>query len=260
VPGAWAGTAEAYASSFALLCAGTVEPLLDALDERMPSRGTLLDVGTGPGTLARAAAARGWDVSASDPEPGMLAVAASLGGGIRYASAALPSLPEPDGSVDAVTANFVVNHTHRPRAAIAELVRVARGAVALTIWPHRRSVLNGLWSGIVADAGAISPPGTTVAADDDIDRSEGGLASVLRDAGLHDVAVATLEWEWVIDPAPLWSAVTAGVATIGTTYLAQDDATRAGLAAAYRERTGALVGADGLLRFPSAGLLGIGDC
>jgi 2-polyprenyl-3-methyl-5-hydroxy-6-metoxy-1,4-benzoquinol methylase len=69
VPGAWGGTAEAYAVTFARLCAGPVDAVLDAVEPR-PAGGVLLDVGTGTGTLARAAAARGWDVEACDPEPG----------------------------------------------------------------------------------------------------------------------------------------------------------------------------------------------
>ncbi len=259
MPAGWGGTAEAYAATFAGLCAGPVDAVLDALDERMPSRGTLLDVGTGTGTLARAAAARGWATSASDPEPSMLAVATAVGGGVGYAAGALPDLPDPDRAFDAVTANFVVNHAHRPRAAVAELVRVARGAVALTIWPRRRTVLNGLWSGIVADAGATTPPGTTVAPEDDLDRTEEGLASVLADAGLRDVATGTLEWEWAVDPEELWAAVEAGVATIGTTYRAQDAPTRVRMRDGYRARAGELVGRDGLLRFASFGLLALGS-
>jgi SAM-dependent methyltransferase len=258
VPGAWDGTAEAYAASFAQLCAGTVEPILAALDERMPTRGTLLDVGTGPGTLARAAASDGWDVAASDAEPGMLAVAAPLGGGVRYARAALPSLPDPDRAFDAVTANFVVNHTTRPRAAIAELVRVARGVVALTVWPRGRTVLNGLWSGIVADASAITVAGTTLAAGDDIDRTEDGLAAELGAAGLAAVAATTIAWDFVIAPEQLWSGVAGGAGTIGTTFLAQTDEVRTRMHDAYRARTAELVGDDGLLRFPSVGLLGVG--
>ncbi|MGN6324599.1 class I SAM-dependent methyltransferase [Pseudolysinimonas sp.] len=259
MPGAWAGTAEAYATSFALLCAGAVDPLLDAVELRMPGRGTLLDVGTGPGTVAHAAASRGWRVAASDPEQDMLAVAERGGGGVRYARAALPGLPHPDAAFDAVTANFVVNHTARPRDAIAELARVARGVVALTIWPRGRTVLNGLWSGVVADAGAVSPPGTALAPGDDIDRTEEGLAAELAAAGLIDVVAATPTWDFAIAPEVLWRGVAGGAGTIGTTYRAQDDPTRARMHDAYLARTAELVGADGVLRFPTAALLGVGS-
>lgn len=257
VPGEWDGTADAYAASFARLCAGTIEPLLDAIER--PDHGTLLDVGTGPGTLARAAAGRGWRVEAGDAEPSMVALAASLGGGIRYRQATLPHLPEADGAFDAVTANFVVNHTHDPRAALAELARVARRTVAITIWPRRRTELNGLWSGIVRDAGAVSPPGTTLSPELDFDRSGPGLAAALTEAGLHDVVGRTLEWDFAIAADDLWAGVAGGAGTIGTTYRANDDGIRLRIRSAYRIRTGDLTGADGLLHFPAAALLAVGE-
>lgn len=259
VPGEWDGTAESYARSFALLCAGAADALLDAVAERTPPPASLLDVGTGSGTVARAAAARGWRVSASDPEPGMLALASSLGGNVEYSRAALPHLPLRDGAVDAVVANFVVNHTHRPKEAIDELVRAARRTVALTIWPRRRTVLNGLWSGVVNDAGAVPPPGTAVDEGHDIDRSEHGLFAVLEDAGLLEVRVTTLEWDFAIEPDVLWSGVEGGAGTIGTTWRAQDDAVRLRMRDAFRARTAELVGADGRLHLPSFGLLGSGS-
>lgn len=258
MPAEWAGTAAAYAASFALLCAGTAPGVLDAVEERWPERGTLLDVGTGTGVLARAGAARGWEVTACDPEPGMLRIARRLGGGVDYRDGALPALPFPDGASDVVLANFVLPHTHRPRAAVAELVRVARGVVALTVWPRRRTVLNGLWAGIVADAGAHTPPSTTIAAEHDIDRTVEGLTEALTIAGLAAVGATTIEWEFAIDPGVLWSGVVGGAGTIGTTYLAQAHATRAAMEAAYRARTEEIAGEDGLLRLPSFGLLGVG--
>jgi hypothetical protein len=191
----------------------------------------------------------------------MIAVAtgtADPAGGVRYRAGALPALPYADRGADAVCANFVVNHTSRPRDAIAELVRVARGAVTLTIWPRRRTVLNGLWSGIVADAGATTPPSTTVPPEHDIERSEEGLAAELAAAGLHEVRTSTLEWDFAIAADELWAGVIAGVATIGTTYLAQDAGVRRRMAEAFRTRSAELVGRDGLLHLPSYGLLGSG--
>jgi SAM-dependent methyltransferase len=259
VPGEWDGTAEAYARSFALLCAGAIGPLLEAVAERTPAPATLLDVGTGPGTVAREAARRGWHVTGSDSEPGMLELAARDGDGIRWVAGALPDLPFDDDAFDAVTANFVVNHTHRPRAAISDLVRVARETVAFTIWPRRRTVLNGLWSGVVADAGAVSPPGTAVDAGHDIDRSEEGLAALLDDLGLRRPRVESLEWDFVIEPAALWSGVDGGAGTIGTTFRAQDRQGRDRMRAAYLARTKELTADDGLLHLPSSGLLAIGS-
>jgi SAM-dependent methyltransferase len=259
VPGEWGGTASAYAASFARLCAGSVDAVLDVLGEPGASGGTLLDAGTGTGTLARAAAARGWDVDACDPEPSMIAWASSHDAeGVRFREAGLPSLPWDERAFDAVTANFVINHTPSPRAALRELVRVARGRVAVTIWPRVRTELNGLWGGIVRDAGASTPPGTALPPEEEIERTEDGLTALLAEAGLADARTRTLAWDFAIAPDELWTAVAAGVATIGTTYLAQDDATRPRMRDAYRERTAAMVHDDGLLHLPTWALLGTG--
>jgi SAM-dependent methyltransferase len=257
VPGEWSGTAEAYAASFERLCAGTIGPLLDAIEA--PDADTLLDVGCGTGALARAAVARGWGVDACDPEPSMIALASSLGRGVRYREAGLPSLPYDDDAFDAVTANFVVNHTTDPRAALAELARVARGTVAVTIWPRRRTALNGLWSGVVRDAGAVSPPGAVLPPELDIDRSEAGLTAALTEAGLRDAVTRTLEWDFAIPADELWAGVAGGAGTIGTTYRANDDGIRNRMRDAYRERARELTGGDGALHLPTFALLGRGS-
>jgi SAM-dependent methyltransferase len=259
MPGEWGGTAEAYEATFGKLCAGSVEDLLDAVAGVLGRhRGSLLDVGTGPGTLARAAVLRGFEVTACDPEPSMIDLARATCEQVSYDEAGLPGLPYEDRAFDAVCANFVVNHTHRPREAARELARVSRGVVAVTVWPRQRTVLNGLWSGVVRDAMASTPDGVLLAAEDDFERSEDGLAALLEGAGLQGVRTFTLEWDFAIAADELWTAVEAGVATIGTTYLAQDVAGRARMLEAYAARTAELVSPDGLLHFPTFALLSIG--
>ncbi|WP_449349544.1 methyltransferase domain-containing protein [Streptomyces shaanxiensis] len=67
----WSGRSEAYAGSFARLCAHPVRALLDAAGIAAGTR--VLDVGTGTGTAALAALARGARVSAVDADAGMVA-------------------------------------------------------------------------------------------------------------------------------------------------------------------------------------------
>ncbi|WP_347882096.1 class I SAM-dependent methyltransferase [Amnibacterium sp. CER49] len=84
----WSAAA-AYEESFAPLCAGAVPALLDAAGA--PASGaSLLDAGTGPGTVAAAALARGWAVTALDPSPAMLARAARNAPGVALVEGALP--------------------------------------------------------------------------------------------------------------------------------------------------------------------------
>src|SRR5690625_1430909 len=151
----WSGVAEAYRRSFATLCAGTIDILLASTepssgDNGLPARGRLrhLDAGCGTGQLALAAARCGRDVVAADKDPDMAALTRATAGGIDDSDPALeggvsvleagsPTLPCPDASFDAISANFVINHVPDPRATMQDLARLAAPSarVALTIWP-----------------------------------------------------------------------------------------------------------------------------
>src|SRR6185369_9111359 len=120
----WAGRATAYARSFAGLCAHAAPPLVTAVAAGPGVR--LLDVGTGPGTVAALAVALGADVDAVDAEPSMVALAARRVPQATVRLGILPDLPFVDATFDAVVANFVINHVADPAAAVAELARVAR--------------------------------------------------------------------------------------------------------------------------------------
>jgi SAM-dependent methyltransferase len=111
----WTGRAEAYAGSFAKLCAYPVPLLLDAAGVRSGVR--VLDVGTGTGTAARAARERGAESTAVDADPGMAAPASAAVPDADVRVAALPGLPFADDGFDAVVGDFVLNHAGRPRVA-----------------------------------------------------------------------------------------------------------------------------------------------
>lgn len=139
----WAGTAEAYEASFARLCAGTVGSVVRSLGPARSER-SVLDVGCGPGTVAAAVRQAGFAAVGLDADESMLRLGGRRHSGLALVQGALPNLPFARGSFDAVTANFVVNHTPDPRASIRELRRVARpgGRVALTIWTGVVSPMN----------------------------------------------------------------------------------------------------------------------
>lgn len=92
----WAGQGAAYAKSFAKLCAYPVPQLLDATVVGPGTR--LLDVGTGPGTVAAAACARGATVTAVDAEPTMVELAVQAAPRLTCAWLPFPSCPLPTGS------------------------------------------------------------------------------------------------------------------------------------------------------------------
>ncbi|OKJ15588.1 class I SAM-dependent methyltransferase [Kitasatospora sp. CB01950] len=225
---AWAGRADAYAATFGRLCAHTVPELLDAAG--VFGAGTrLLDVGTGPGTVAAAAHARGAEVTAVDAEPSMVQLARRAVPSARIELAALPELPFPDAEFDAVVANFVLNHVGRPLLALAELRRVLRpgGRLAVTIWSGTPGPGQTLIPQALQAAGAVRPPhlGPLDPADD-FPRTPDGLAALLTAAGLQDAACRTLSWDHRTTAEDWWAGPASGVATIGLTLLAQTPETR----------------------------------
>ncbi len=98
----------------------------------------VLDVATGTGNCALAAAGRGAQVTGVDPAERLLGVAASRPGGaaITWRQGEGTQLPVADDSFDAVTSVFGVIFVPDAPAAIAELVRatVPGGRVVITTW------------------------------------------------------------------------------------------------------------------------------
>lgn len=246
----------AYARSFAALCGGTVELLLDRThgDDH-------LDVGCGAGTLAVAAAGRGRRVLAVDRDSDMtgLTRAAAEGLDVRVAGASLPALGLPDATFDVVTANFVVNHVPDPRAAVRELGRVVRpgGQVAVTSWTSRPTLQAQLFRDSFAAAGAVPVPGQRLPEHLDYERSVEGVAGLLTQAGLTVSASGERCWDWRVSWTDLWAGISGGVGGVGETYLAQTDEVRADVERELRART-IEHESGGLLTLPSVAAWAVG--
>lgn len=131
---AWARCAETYTTGFESLTGGATTTLLDLAGV---GRGTsLLDIGTGPGTLIGPALARGADVSAIDVTPAMVATARQRHPGVAIDVVDATAVTHPDASFDAVTIGFCLHHTVDAGAVLREAKRVLRpgGRIAYTVW------------------------------------------------------------------------------------------------------------------------------
>ena len=252
----WAGRVAAYERSFGRLCAYPADALLDAAAVRAGRR--VIDVGTGPGTVAARALGRGAEVVAVDAEPTMLDAARRHASGAEIHQAALPDLPFPAGGFDAAVANFVLNHVGDPAAAVAELRRVVRpgGRVAVTIWPSPPPPLQRLWGEVFAAAGAETPAELPrVAPERDFPRTEEGLTGLLAAAGLADVRCATVTWVHRADPEDWWAGPANGIATVGFLLERQPGAVRERVRREYDLLSARYRDTDGQLALPTAALL-----
>ncbi|MEU4216483.1 class I SAM-dependent methyltransferase [Actinoplanes sp. NPDC026623] len=254
----WAGRAAAYTRSAASLCGAVRDQVLDLAEVAGGKR--MLDVGTGPGTLAAAAAALGAVVTAVDAEPSMAEATRLAVPGADVRVAMLPDLPFPAGSFDAVTANFVLNHVGDPAAAARELARVtaAGGRVAVSVWPQPPPPLQALWGEVVADSGIPLPEAPRVEADRDFPRTPEGLAALLRAAGLEAVRVETVSWTHRVDPEAWWSGPANGLGAMGTRMLDLPPGSVALIRAAFDRGIAPHLDGDGRVGLPTSAVLACG--
>jgi SAM-dependent methyltransferase len=252
----WDGGAATYQRSFGTACAFPAAALLDAAGVAAGWR--VLDAGTGPGTVAALAAARGALVTAVDAEPSMLAAARRRVPAADVRHGVLPDLPFPAGWFDAVVANFVINHVGDPAAAVAGLRRVVRpgGRVAVTIWPHPQPPMQRLLLDAFESSGAQRPPSVPqVAADKNFARTPGGLSGLLRQAGLGDVRCTTISWVHRTHPDDWWAGPVSGLGSLGVLMKDQPPAVVDRIRSEYDRLAAGYRGADGMLDLPTAALL-----
>jgi SAM-dependent methyltransferase len=130
----WNAKPASYDAHLAQVTRQVTEPLLDAAKVAPGTR--LLDVASGPGHVAAAAAARGARVTGIDFAASMVAHARRNYPGLEFLEGDAEELAFPDGSFDAVTCAFGIGHLSRPDQAVAEAFRVLRrgGRYAFTWW------------------------------------------------------------------------------------------------------------------------------
>jgi ubiquinone/menaquinone biosynthesis C-methylase UbiE len=114
---------------------------------------TVLDVGTGTGVAAQAAADVGAHAVGIDASVGMLEVGRRERPSITLVAAQAIDLPFRNARFGAVTGNFVLSHFRRPETALFDMMRVLipGGRVALSSWSDVKDDLQDTWGELVGD-------------------------------------------------------------------------------------------------------------
>jgi ubiquinone/menaquinone biosynthesis C-methylase UbiE len=192
----WQGAARHYDDAFGSLTRQAVDPLLDSAEVRSGAR--TLDVASGPGYAAAAAAARGARVAALDFSSAMVEVARSQNPETEFREGDAEALPFPEGSFDAVVMNFGMLHLAQPERAVAEAFRVLRpgGRYAFTVWAKPEEAVG---FGIILDAirkhgnpDVPLPPGPPFFRFSDASECD----KVLKVAGFRNVDVRKVPQVW----------------------------------------------------------------
>lgn len=191
----WQRAAAHYADMFGALTAQAAEALLDAAAVTAGTR--VLDVATGPGYVAAAAARRGARVVGIDFATAMVADARSRYPELEFREGDAEALAEPDASFDAVVMSFGLLHLERPEAAIAEAHRVLvpGGRAAFTVWASPAAVgftivLDAIKAHGRMDVGLPEGPPFFRFSDD------GECRRALAAAGFSGVDVTTVPLVW----------------------------------------------------------------
>jgi SAM-dependent methyltransferase len=189
----WEAVAQAYDSYFGELTTQSNDALLDALEVRTGVQ--FLDVASGPGYLAAAAARRGADVVGIDFADAMIQKARRTYPALAFRLGSAEDLPFPDMTFDAVGISFGMLHFARPDMALTEAFRVLRpgGRIAYTVWAEpARTVGFGMVLKAIEKHGRTDvplPPGPPFFRFSDLNESE----RALLDAGFIEPRVKEVE-------------------------------------------------------------------
>lgn len=223
----WSEAAERYEKLSNALFAKTATEFADFAGIKKGWR--VLDVATGPGLAARAAAAKAGEkgsVLATDLAPGMIARAKAVppvkrAAPIEFAEMDVHALPLPDASFDAAVSQLGLMLFAKPDQALSEMARVTKpgGVVACLVQGRREKML---FTSLVLHA--------IVEADPDLRAPEGApslysfgpdgvLDAAFARAGLVELSTKRLNGTFrFASPEEYWTTMIEGAGRTGAMY------------------------------------------
>jgi SAM-dependent methyltransferase len=240
--------AKTYHDAFSAVTNRAIEPLLDAAQVRKGTR--LLEVASGPGTLAGRAAERGALVVGTDIAPSMVVLARTLHPSLDFREASAEDLPSATASFDSVISSFGIGHFSKPDRVLAEFVRVLvpKGRAALSWWDgFGQNRINGIFFDVmnelgVKTAGAL-PAGPSVDQFSDPDK----FAAILRAAGFGAIRIDYVSFSHTIrNVDELWDLALGSFARISTVIRAQSTDAQQRIRKAVEQKALLYASANGL--------------
>jgi ubiquinone/menaquinone biosynthesis C-methylase UbiE len=162
----------------------------------------VLDLGTGTGLVAQAAADAGARVVGVDASVAMLSVARRTRPSLPLVAADAIDLPFRPMSFDVVVGGFVLSHFTKPDTALFDVLRVLkpRGRTGFTVWADRQpDAFEQAWEELVT---TVVPPRMLASAAEEVvpgrerfARRE-ALQETLYDAGIRNVRLEQRRYQW----------------------------------------------------------------